>query len=122
MRDDKARQTFEIVTRTFDQLQSDLELARERGERYEREFTMQLATLLNERLITLCEKIRGFLEELENAVQSEEGAQSKTGVRYAGAPSNPGRPSGRRATIERDDRNSTETGNLWLRRRHARFK
>jgi hypothetical protein len=57
------RDTFEIITRTFDQVESDLRRARERGEIDEREYTLSLAMLLKERVQRLCDEVPGFQEK-----------------------------------------------------------
>ena len=61
--DDKALDTFEIIKRTFDQVESDLERARERGEIDEREYTLSLAMLLKEHVQKLCDEVPGFQEK-----------------------------------------------------------
>jgi hypothetical protein len=61
--DDKARDTFEIITRTVEAVESDLRRARERGEIDEREYTLSLAMLLKEHAQRLCDEVPGFQEE-----------------------------------------------------------
>jgi hypothetical protein len=67
--DDKARGTFKIINRTFDQVESNLKSARERGEMDENEYTMTRAAALKERVETLCYEVPGFREELDRLLR-----------------------------------------------------
>jgi hypothetical protein len=66
---DKARGTFQMINRTFNQVESNLEDARERGEMDEKEYAMTRAVALNERIETLCGEVPGFREELDRLLR-----------------------------------------------------
>jgi hypothetical protein len=68
--DDKARDTFEIITRTFDQVESDLEGAHTRSEMDEQEYAMSRAAALKERVDTLSDEVPGFREELNRLLRN----------------------------------------------------
>jgi hypothetical protein len=67
--DDKARGTFEIINRTFDRVESDLEDARKLGEMEEKEYAMSCAVALKERVEMLCYEVPGFREELDRLLR-----------------------------------------------------
>ncbi|HTJ09364.1 MAG TPA: hypothetical protein VL393_06715 [Candidatus Binataceae bacterium] len=67
--DNRAREAFEIITRTFDQVESDLEDARKLGEMDEREYSMSRAVALKERIERLCDEVPGFREELDRLLR-----------------------------------------------------
>jgi hypothetical protein len=67
--DNRAREAFEIITRTFDQVESDLEDARKLGEMDEREYSMSRAVALKERIERLRDEVPGFREELDRLLR-----------------------------------------------------
>jgi hypothetical protein len=67
--DNRAREAFEIITRAFDQVESDLEDARKLGEMDEREYSMSRAVALKERIERLCDEFPGFREELDRLLR-----------------------------------------------------
>ena len=69
--DNGALDTFEIITRTFDQVESDLGRARERGEMDEKEYALSLATLIKERMERLCDEVPGFREEFDRMLATK---------------------------------------------------
>ena len=70
--DNKALDTFEIITQTFDQVESDLERANARGEMDEREYAMSLVGLLYQRIQSLCDEVPGFREELDRFLDEDD--------------------------------------------------
>ena len=67
--DNKAREALEIITRTFDQVESDLEEAHKLGEIDEKEYAMSRAAALKERVEMLCYEVPGFREKLDRLLR-----------------------------------------------------
>ena len=63
-----------IITRAFDQLESDLKSAYERGEMDERHYDVSRVMLEAQRFEKLCDEVPGFREEFNRTLSTPTGA------------------------------------------------